>query len=45
MTGHFGGFSPLQNERRDIRSIAPGKEKWWYACRLFEMNRFKEGAM
>jgi hypothetical protein len=29
----------------DVTSIALGKKKWLYACKLFWTNSFKEGAM
>jgi hypothetical protein len=45
VTGHRGGVSPLQNERRDFKSTALGKEEMVYAYRLFGMNSFKEGVI
>jgi hypothetical protein len=29
----------------DVTSTALGRKKWCYACRLFETNSLKEGAM
>jgi hypothetical protein len=45
VTGRCAGAGLLGNEGRDIKITAVGKKKWRYACRLFETNSLKEGAM